>query len=309
MRRVVSVVSCGVASCRSEFPTRSSFCCLCAFEHHSNVGLFFVFGFRWFAKLETTSKFLCLFCGTESTLKATWQTQSNVANIRKLKHALFFFFLGNKTPIANTRYGTHKNQSIGPVGNRDVPPWHGTQRVRRLSRPQSPPPSATARMWSACQKSPSLGFWSSRSSAFADLGSFQLALHKALSLSAGSRASTRVKRAWPSTPQSRQTPASRANTCALNWFPIPPLFNRPWSVHSREQYVELIPGNRETLERSPPQYAQYLPWRIARSLSSPIPFSTRSRARSFAPPRNRSVVVNDVVGRSRRTSCRTLSPE
>ena len=63
--------------------------------------------------------------------------------------------------------------------------WHGVQRVRRFFKPQSPPPSATGTIWSACQKSPSLGCWSMRSNAGPDLGSCQLTSHKIFNRSAG----------------------------------------------------------------------------------------------------------------------------
>mmetsp|Transcript_1961 Transcript_1961/g.2001 ORF Transcript_1961/g.2001 Transcript_1961/m.2001 type:complete len:208 (+) Transcript_1961:66-689(+) len=64
--------------------------------------------------------------------------------------------------------------------------WHGRQSVCKLSRPQSPPPSTTAMIWSACQKSPSFGFCNRRSNDDEVCGSFQLLFKSAFNLSDGS---------------------------------------------------------------------------------------------------------------------------
>jgi hypothetical protein len=61
--------------------------------------------------------------------------------------------------------------------------WQGVHRVRKLSIPEPPPPSATAVMWSACQKSCSSGSCRKRSRLVE--GSFQLAFSRVFSLSAG----------------------------------------------------------------------------------------------------------------------------
>ena len=91
--------------------------------------------------------------------------------------------------------------------------WHGVHRVLKLSIPVPPPPSATAVMWSACQKSCSSGSRRNRSR-FVE-GSFQLAFNNVFSLSAGCNVFIRQNNACASILQSWHTPLREKR--AIKW--------------------------------------------------------------------------------------------
>ena len=132
-------------------------------------------------------------------------------------------------------------------------------RVLKLSIPEPPPPSATAVMWSACQKSCSSGSCRKRSRLVE--GSFQLAFNRVFSLSAGCNDLMRQNKACVLILQSWQTPLrdeycenlSEAITRSIQWVTYRsnsnkdarifveeymfPLRTLPSSAHFQEQYV------------------------------------------------------------------------
>mmetsp|Transcript_47198 Transcript_47198/g.140886 ORF Transcript_47198/g.140886 Transcript_47198/m.140886 type:complete len:303 (-) Transcript_47198:722-1630(-) len=110
--------------------------------------------------------------------------------------------------------------------------WHMVQSVRRFVMSHSPPPSATGRMWSACQNMPSAGF---SNIAFRSL---KPALSNSWCRSGGDIAFTRSKRACASSPQTWQTPCSTAKI----WFRAAAMldFTRCFSSQAGEQ--KALPG-------------------------------------------------------------------